>query len=132
MDDKEIAKQQKQRVKPLSRLQRLIERTIAQDTPLGGPDDAARDLYPALWEWLSVTDVGKDRIMQPASVTMVLVPEGVNVSVNHRGLNKGFSVVCPSLADVFPALEAYLTGPSPIIRDFGRGSPKIRQRPKIG
>lgn len=132
MDDQEIKRQQRKKDKPLSTLDRLILGTIADDIPLGHEDDQAATLYPTLWEWLTRTTAGRDHVMMPATVGIAAVAGGFNVTINHRGLNQSFAVVTPNLDQWAAVAEAYLTGPSPIFRSFGRGQPKVKKRRQTG
>jgi hypothetical protein len=120
----------KKKEKPISRLTRLVQQAIGDEVELGHPEDQARVDWPVLWEWLSKIDAGREHVMEPGRITLSLQPTGVNVQLAHRGLAYVVEVFVPCLADVFPGLEAALTGPSPPIRQLGRGKEKIRKRTK--
>jgi len=116
--------------KPLTKLQRLVQQSIAENVPLGNDEDQAQVDWPTLWEWLSNIDAGKEHVMEPGRLTIALQPGGVSVQLNHRGLAYVCECHCPCLADCFSALEAALSGPNPPLREMGRGRQKIRKRQK--
>jgi hypothetical protein len=131
MDEQEVKRLQRKKDKPLSVLDRLVLGTLADDLPLGSTEDPVAMTAPALWEWLTRTTAGKDHVMPAAVVSIALVSGGVQVTVNHRGLNQSFSVTCQYLSDWVTTAEAYLTGPTPSFKAYGRGQPKVKKRRTI-
>jgi len=112
----------------LSALDKAIQTAIGQRRKVGRDDDPARELYPDLWDWLTRTGDGGDHVMQPASMSVQLGPEGVLVTLTHRDLGVSCSVACPMLADVLSTLQAALACPDPPIRNWGKTEPKLRKR----
>lgn len=114
----------------LSALDRLVLQAMGQGRSLGLIDDPARTDYPELWRWLSQIYWGEaqDRVVQPATLTVRLGPEGVLVSIYHRDLGASCDAACLHLADILPAIEAALTAhPSPV-KVVARKEPTTRRR----
>lgn len=128
MDDKEVKRLQAKKDRPLSALDRLVMGTIADDLPLGNADDVARETWPTVWDWLTRTTAGKNHVMQPARLTLSMVPGAVICQLAHKGLNYQVEALSDSLAGCFDALEKQLTSSTPGVRPFGRGAPKIKKR----
>jgi len=112
----------------LSALDRAILQAIGDGIKVGRDDDPARERFPALWEWLTKTEGGRDYILQPATITIALGPEGVLCSVTFRDLQRSCKASCLSLEDAFQALEDALTSPNALITSWGRGEPRLRKR----
>lgn len=114
--------------KHLSSLDRAIQMAMGEGRQVGREDDPAKDTFPALWEWISRIYIGKDRLKQPATITISLAPEGVLVRLNDRDLGCGAAVVCPHLQDAFQQLNAALEGPNPPFTFYGKKEPQLRKR----
>lgn len=112
-----------------SALQRAIESAIGEQRRVGREDDPAAKQLPNLWEWLTlVTDPEGKYLIQPATISIRLEPEGVNVSVTSRDLKCSAACSCPHLQDALQALEIALTGPNPPVRTWGKDEPHLRKR----
>jgi hypothetical protein len=116
--------------KPLSALQREVLQAMGEGRSIGLEDDPAREQFPALWEWLSTIYVGRDRIKQPASLTLTLVPGGVNVRLMDRDLCCSVEVTCRFLADALTSINENLISQNPGIKNWGKKEPHLRQRKK--
>jgi len=114
--------------KKLSALDRAIQQAMGDGRKVGRDDDTARERWPNLWEWLSRIYIGDDRMMQPASLSIVLGPEGTIASVSNRDLQTRVVVSTPFLADALDALEAELSKDTPNIQSWGKTEPKLRKR----
>lgn len=112
----------------LSALDRAIQTALGQGKRVGKEDDEGSEQYPTVWDWLTRTGDGGDHIMQPATISVQLGPEGVLATITHRDLGISCSIACPFLQDVFPHLEAALSGPNPPIRSWGKNEPHLRKR----
>jgi len=116
--------------KQLSALDKAILTAVGQSKKLGLESDPARTEFPCLWDWLTRTGEGTEFIMQPASITILLGPEGVFATVTHRDLQVACSVACERLSDALTALEAALSDPHPPIKHWGKQEPLLRKRRK--
>lgn len=112
----------------VSAFDRAVQSAIGDDRPLGNPADPARERYPELWRWLSTVYVGKDRLKQPATLTIRLGPGGVLASLTDRDLCITVEVSVPELADTLAQVEAQLTAGNPVIRSWGNKEPQLRKR----
>lgn len=112
----------------LSALDRAIEQAMGSGRKVGREDDPAQQSHPNLWEWLSRIYIGEDRMMQPASLTVQLGPEGVLVRISSRDLQSSVSVSCPYLKDILDAIESELSRDNPNIQSWGKSEPKLRKR----
>jgi len=114
--------------KPLTPLDRLIQGVQAEGRELGRHDDPARDKYPALWQWLTQSEAGRDYVKTPAKLTIVAGPEGFLASITDADL--AVSMDCPSatMEGIYGALEASLTGGAPAIRSWGKKTASLRKR----
>lgn len=112
----------------LSALDRVIIRAVGEGRTLGLDDDPAKDEWSAVWEWLTKCEA-KDYVMQGATISVQLGPEGVLATITHRDLKASCSAACPHLADVFAALNAALTAPNPPIRSWGK-DPQVQLKRK--
>lgn len=123
-DEKRLQKKREQ----LGALDRLIAKTIGQRRTVGLDTDPAKDAYPTLWDWLTRTEVGRDRVIEPARLSLACGPEGVLATLSHQGLAYVCEVTVSHLGDVFGALEQALSGPNPPIRALTRREPKVKKR----
>jgi hypothetical protein len=114
--------------KPLSAFERAVLGAVGDNRPLGCPDDPAASTLPLLWQFLSTTQVGKDRVKQPATLTLRLGPGGVLVTLNDRDLALSIDCSCQHLEAAFMALESALASGNPIIRTHGKREPQLRKR----
>lgn len=113
----------------LSPLDRAILAAVGEGRTVGRDDDPAATKYPEVWKWLTQTaDAANNYVLQPAVLSVQLGPEGVIASLNHRDLKVSCKVVCLALEDVWPALEAALTGENPPIVSWGKDEPRLRKR----
>ncbi len=113
---------------PLSALDRAIQTAIGSGRTVGLEIDPAREKYPTLWDWLTRTGDGGDHLMQPASLSIQLGPEGVLATLTHRDLCVSCSIATPLLDDVLTAMEIALTQVNPPIRSWGKQEPHLRKR----
>jgi len=111
-------------------LDRAILSALGEGRTVGREDDPAREAFPELWQWLTQTGDGGDHILQPASISIQLGPEGVLVSLTHRDLAVSLSVACLHLADVLPSLQEALASPNPALRYWGKTEPHLRKKRK--
>jgi hypothetical protein len=115
--------------KRTSALSRVLEAALGEERPVGRPDDPARERYPALWEWLTLsTDPKGDFLITPATISIQLGPEGVLATVTLRDLKYSCGAATHNLDDVFAALEAALTSENPPIRTWGKDEPNLRKK----
>lgn len=112
----------------LSRLDRLIAQAIGADRTIGREDDPARTQYPELWRWLATIYVGRDRVKQPATLTLRLGPDGVLVTLTDRDLGCSLDAVAEHLDGALGAVEAALTSPTCPLRIWGKKEPNVRKR----
>jgi len=112
----------------LSAMDRVILQAMGEDRHVGKEDDPAKQQWPQLWEWLSTIYVGRDKIKQPAVLTITLGPEGVLCRLTDRDLAVSVNVSTAHLADVFPAIEAVLNAPDIPVQSWGKREPKLRTR----
>jgi len=112
----------------LSAIDRAVLAAIGDGRIVGLPDDPARERFPQLWEWLTLTEAGRDYVMQPAVVTVQLGPEGVLVTMTHRDLRRTVSVACKHLEEAYQALQTALDSPNPPMRSWGKDDPHLRKR----
>jgi len=116
--------------KALSALDKAILTAVGQEKKLGLDNDPAKTAYPCLWDWLTRTGEGTEFIMQPASISIQLGPEGVFATITHRDLQVTCSVACERLDDALTALESALSDPHPPIKHWGKQEPLLRKRRK--
>lgn len=112
----------------LSALDRAIMQALGDGRKVGRDDDPAAMAYPAVWEWLTKTEGGRDHIMQPAVITLQLGPEGCLVSLTHRDLRVMCGVACPHVGDALATLQAALSAPVPPLRSWGKDLPNLKKR----
>lgn len=113
-----------------SALQRALEAAIGAGRTVGLESDPAREKWPALWEWLTATGEGTEFLMQGASISINLGPEGVFASITHRDMGVTCSIAVLHLHEVFEGLDAALASPNPPIRTWGKTEPMLRKRRK--
>lgn len=114
--------------RPLSAFERAVASAIGDERPLGCSNDPAQQSYPLLWQWLSTSYVGKDKIKTPAVLTVRLGPGGVLASLTDRDLAVTVEVCCAHLDNVLQETESQLGSSNPIIRSWGRKEPQLRRR----
>ncbi len=116
--------------KQLSALDRAIQQAMGEGREVGHADDPARERWPNLWAWLTQVEVGKDYIVQPASLSISMVVGGVQVSVSNRDLAISARATTRNLGDALDAIEAVCSDPSAIMSSWGRKEPTLRKRRK--
>jgi len=121
-----MAKQERQ----LSALDRAVQMAMGEGRQVGHEDDPAKETWPNLWAWLTQVEVGKDYIVQPASISLQAVVGGVQVSVSNRDLAISCRATTKHLHDAFNALEAVCGDPAAIMSSWGRKEPTLRKRRK--
>ena len=115
----------------VSALNKAIQQAMGDNRTFGLPDDPAREKWPEIWEWMTQVETADGHIMQPASISFVLGPEGVIVTLTHRDLKMGASISVPHLHMGMDALESALAGPNPPLRFWGKDLPYLKKkRPK--
>jgi len=62
----------------ISALDRAIQQAMGDNRVFGLPDDPARERYPEIWSWLTKVEDEDGHLFQPASISIVLGPEGVS------------------------------------------------------
>lgn len=117
--------------KRTSALSRVLEAALGEQRPVGRPDDPAREQYPSLWEWLTLTtDPKGEYLIAPGSISVQLGPEGVLVTVTLRDLKYSCAAATPFLDDAFRALESALASDNPPIRTWGKDEPQLKKKRK--
>lgn len=112
----------------ISALDRAIQQAMGDNRVFGLPDDPAREKYPEIWSWLTKVETEDGHLMQPASISIVLGPEGCIVSLTHRDLTMSASVSTPHLQDALDAMETALASPHPPLRFWGKNLPTLRKK----
>jgi hypothetical protein len=116
------------RKKP-SALERAIQAAIGDERTVGREDDPAKEKYPRIWEWLTLTtDASKRYLISPGVITITLGPEGVNVSCTLRDLKYSCTSGCLHLQDALDALELAMGTDGPHLRTWGKDEPHLRKR----
>lgn len=116
--------------KSLTFMNRMIQEAIGQDLIVGNADDPAAGRWPALWEWLSTVNVGREWVKTPPALTITLIPGGVAVRISDRDLARNLEITCPSLCEVFDKLEEAMNAPTTLVKVYGKREPRLRQRKK--
>jgi len=114
--------------KALSAMDKVILTAMGEDRSVGKADDPAKEKWPQLWEWLSTIYVGRDRIKQPAVLTVQLGPDGVLARLTDRDLAVSVNVSCAHLGNVMDAIETVLNSPDIPVQSWGKREPKLRIR----
>lgn len=115
----------------ISALDRAIQQAMGDNRVFGLADDPAREKWPNVWDWLTKVETEDGHVMQPASLTLVLGPEGVIVNLTHRDLTMGATISVPHLGDALDAMEGALASAHPPLRFWGKNLPTLkRKRPK--
>lgn len=112
----------------MSPLQRAVFQAMGEDRTFGSEDDPAREKYPNLWEFLSTVYVGRDKLKQPARLTISLGPGGVLVQLVDPDLRQSLGMACAHLDEVLAQLEAAVSDPKAAWRPWGKGEPQLRKR----
>jgi len=114
-----------------SALKRALDAAIGEERPVGRADDPAREKFPLLWEWLTLTtDETGEYLIQPGSITVSLGPEGVFATVSLKDIQYSCPCSCTYLEEVFAALEAALGAPNPPVKSWGKTEPHLRKKRK--
>lgn len=112
-----------------SPLQRAIDAAIGEGRTVGREDDPARERYPRIWEWLTLTTDPDNRyIISPGTISISLGPEGVNISCTLRDLKYSCTAGALSLLDALDALEEAMGREGPHLRTWGKDEPHLRKR----
>lgn len=112
----------------LSSLDRAILQAMGEGRVFGNQNDPAHEIFPELWGWLTRCYVGKDKIKQPATLSVSAVAGGFNVRISDRDLGVGVQVIVTELQQCFAALEQALADPSHPFQNWGKKEPHLRKR----
>jgi len=113
---------------PMSSLQRLVHQAMGDNQDLGHEADPAREKFPALWEMMSVTQVGKDWVKEPARLSLSFVVGGVLVTLSDPMLKRAKRVTVIGLEDALSAIDAAIADPTVPWVPWGKGEPTLRKR----
>lgn len=115
--------------KKTSPLGRAIDAAIGEGRKVGREDDPAATELPRIWEWLTLSSDPEGKyIISPATITISLGPEGVNISCTLRDLKYSCTAGCLYLQDCLRALEEALGTEGPHLRTWGKDEPHLRKR----
>jgi len=112
----------------LSALDRMILQAMGENRTFGLDDDPAKESMPELWTCMSTIYIGRDKIKQPASLAIALVPGGVSLRLTDRDMKQSLGVIVPHLDGSLLSLERVLAGENPPWVAWGKGEPELRTR----
>lgn len=116
--------------KPMSSLNRVIEQAMGENRTVGRGDDPAQERWPELWVWLSTIYVGRDKMKQPATLTITLQPDGVAAKIVDKDMGCTVNVSCAHLVDILDECERALNRPDLPVSIWGKKEPALRTRRK--
>ena len=114
----------------LTLLDKMRLTAMGKGQAFGNADDPMQKACPLLWAWLTSTDGGEDFLKEPATLTIRLIPGGVNVSLGDRSYGLSVETTCDSLSAAFAALERELASPTPLIKQWPKHTMDLKKRPK--
>jgi len=127
-DNGETPRQARQKDRPLSPLERMVQQAMGEAQDLGAEDDPAKEAYPALWEFMSRTQVGKDSLRTPCRLSVALVVGGVVATITDVDMKRSLSVAVNHLDSALAALDKLAADPKAPWRPWGKGEPTLRKR----
>jgi len=126
----ETPKEAKRKDKPQSSLDRVIQQAMGDNRTVGRIDDPAVDRWPELWKWLSTIYVGRDKMKQPATLTITLQPDGCSAKIVDKDMGCTVNVSCAHLVNILDECEAALNRPDLPVTIWGKKEPALRTRRK--
>jgi len=123
-------KETKRKDKSLSSLERVIQQAMGDNRTVGRADDPAVEKWPELWKWLSTIYVGRDKMKQPATLTITLQPDGCCAKITDRDMGCTVNVSCAHLVNILDECEAALNRPDLPVTIWGKKEPALRTRRK--
>lgn len=112
----------------LSAFDRSVLQAVGDNRSFGRADDPAATEFPLLWKWLSTSQLKGNYVKTPATITIRLSVDGVQVVLADRDLAVSVEACCADLANVFQALEAALNADTPPLKTWGKREPNLRKR----
>lgn len=112
----------------LSVVERLIQTTMGDNRTLGRQEDAAREKYPELWEFLTKWAVSAKEMKTPAVISFRAGPDGFIASLSDRDMGLGVDVAIPNLDDAWALIEKAINDPNTVWKNWGKKEPKFRKR----
>lgn len=101
---------------------------MGENQDLGAADDQAKESLPALWEMLTVTQVGRDLVRTPARLSIAGLVGGFAVTISDPDLKRSKSISVVNLADALQAIDQAIADNSIPWRQWGKGEPQLRKR----
>lgn len=120
----------KKEKRKLSIMQRMVLQAIGDNRKIGNPNDPLRETCPNVYEFMTNTDAGKERVKSPAFLKVVPAVNGYLAILTDPDMAASIEVAITDAEQVWTALERGLVDGTATIKTWGKKGPNFRKRRK--
>lgn len=114
----------------MSILKDIIAKRLGEGDANLPSDDEARSRWPNLWEFMTHTDAGDNKLKEPARITLSLGLGEWMIDLADQSLGVGLSAASATLQDAFDRLEKAMTAPNAPWRVWRGKDAIFKDKPK--
>lgn len=120
----------KKEKRKLSVMQRMVLQAIGDNRKIGNPNDPLRESCPNVYEFMTNTDAGRERVKSPAFLKVVPAVGGYLAVLTDPDLAVQIEVPLMNAQDAFTALEEGIANHTATVRPWGKKGANLRKRRK--